>query len=87
MTKLEQEKKVGTDVIIPICNPSTTEIATLPILQSKSLEFPAEISKKKLNYGPGTASWCLDTIVVNNDMMEAKGRIKANREEGKSLKK
>ena len=34
----------------------------------------------------GGVDWCYDTIIVDDYMMEARGRIKSNGEEIKSLK-
>ena len=50
------------------------------------LDLPSsDTPTETLNFSKGTAAWCLEAIVTNNDLMEARGRIKKNREEGKLL--
>ena len=50
------------------------------------LDLPSsDTPTETLNFSKGTAAWCLEAIVANDDLMEARGRIKKNREEGKSL--
>ena len=43
-------------------------------------------SKQALNFGKGTAAWCLKSIVMNRDLMAARSRIRQRQEDGKSLK-
>ena len=40
-----------------------------------------------MNFGKGTATWCLDSIVMNDDLMGAHKRIRNNRTNGQSLRK
>ena len=42
--------------------------------------------KKEVNFSTGTAAWCLDNIVQQNDLHAARKRIKKNQYVGKSLK-
>ena len=46
--------------------------------------FTAE--KQILNYGIGTMAWCLDSIVMSNDLQDARSKLRERQETDKSLK-
>ena len=55
-----------------------------PTLDTKFITpLPPPIIDKP-NLSNGMAAWCVDAIVQNQDLMEARGRIKKNQENGKS---
>ena len=47
---------------------------------------PEATKKLNLNFSEGTALRCLDQIVRSNDIMEARNRIRASQEVGKTLR-
>ena len=64
----------------------TNLIDLSPTFDAKFISEPIPEEKKKGNYSTGVAAWCLDNIVQQHDLHAARGRIKKNREVGKSLK-
>ena len=46
---------------------------------------PVQDKREYLNYSSGTAAFCLDRIVQNHDLMEARERIKKERTDGKNI--
>ena len=50
------------------------------------LENPGNEEIKEVNFATGMAAWCLDTIVQQNYLNEARIRIKKNRKLGQTLK-
>ena len=62
-----------------------TPTALLPTYNPSYLTAEVQHPKEYLNYSHGIAAFCLDRIVQNHDLMEARERIKNERKEGKSI--
>lgn len=63
-----------------------TDLATITAFNPKLVIVPYDETKDLLNFGRGTAALGLDSIVMNNNLMAARSRIKISQETCKSLK-
>ena len=90
ITKEEADNELldGSKIVLPLqkkveltdlIDPSTQ------IIDPRFAAKPIPEEKKVANFSNGTASFCLDKIVMQHDLHEARARIRKNREEGKSL--
>ena len=86
MTKNEQRDETGNGVIIPYhATDNFVEIAdNEPTLDLQYLPPPPQPSTRP-NLKSGMSAYCLDAIVQNQDLMDARERIRRNREEGESV--
>ena len=90
ITKEEAENELldTSKIVLPI--QKRVEITDLidtstQVIDPRYASKPVPDVKKVANFSQGTASFCLDKIVMQQDLNEARSRIKRNREEGKSL--
>ena len=90
MTKEEAANELldASKIVLPI--QKRVEITDLidtstPTIDPRYASKPVPDVKKVANFSQGTASFCLEKIVMQQDLHEARSRIKRNREEGKSL--
>ena len=86
MTENEQRDETGNGVIIPYhATDNFVEIAdNKPTLDLQYLPPPPQPSTRP-NLQSGMSTYCLDAIVQNQDLMDARERIRRNREEGESV--
>ena len=88
ITKEEEEEELlpTSSIILPIqTRESIIDLSSNdPTIDPTYLPVPIHASTP--NFTTGVAAWCLDTIVKDQDLYAARGRIKKNREEGKLLK-
>ena len=83
MTDNEKRDETGNGVIIPYhATENFVEIAeNEPTLDVQYLPPPPQPSTRP-NLQSGMSAYCLDAIVQNQDLMDARERIRKNREEG-----
>ena len=68
--------------IVPI---TTAIIPPSPLINHQYLTMPELEPRKPLNFSQGTAAFCLDKNFRHTDLMQARERIKNERQEGKSV--
>ena len=87
-TEEKQNENLGTsDVTLPFHKlHDVSNCVTLPTFNPDLAKIDYDESKKIPNFGNGAAAWCLDNIVSQQDLMEARSRIRKNRDDGRSLK-
>ena len=89
ITKEEKEKEESatSNIILPMHKKyDSTDLVTTPTFNPDILvKYTPE--KHILNFGRGTAVWCLDSIIMSNDLMAARKRIRENQRNGQLLKK
>ena len=68
--------------IIPI---TTAIIPVSPLINHTYLTISKLDQKQLLNFLHGTAAFCLDRLVRHPDLMQARKRIKNERQEGKNV--
>ena len=90
MTKEEAENELldTSKIVLPI--QKRFEITDLidtstQVIDARYASKPVPDVKKVANFSQGTASFCLEKIVMQHDLNRARSRIKRNREEDKSL--
>jgi len=85
-TEEKQNENLGTsDVLLPFNKlHDVSNCVTLPTFNPDLAQIDYDESKKILNFGNGAAAWCLDNIVSQQDLMEARSRIRKNRDDGRS---
>ena len=93
MTEEEKTLEIGRNLIpntlattlaTTNCTPTTNAPST-PCFELNYLTAPPTEPREKMNYSSGTAALCLDSIVRHGDLMNARERIKRERNEGKTI--
>ena len=89
MTDGEKQQE-GLDTSSVIISPQEqndpTDLALVPTFQPDLAIVKYNPEQKVLDFGQGTAAWCLDSIVMNKDLMSARERIRKQQKVGKTLK-
>ena len=62
-----------------------TDVVTVPTYNPKYATETVEAEREIFNFSSGMATFCIDEIVQNQDLMSARERIKSDREKGKIL--
>ena len=77
MTKEEKDEKLEmSNVLLPFHKlDEVIDCVTLPTFNPDLAKKDYDETKKILNFGNGSAAWCLDTIVMNQDLMAARSHI------------
>ena len=90
ITKEEKDEEISTssEIVLPLhkrveitdlCDPSTQ------VIDFRFASKPIDEAKMRVNFDSGKAAFCLDKIVMNHDLQEARSRIMKRRDEGKTL--
>ena len=89
ITKEEKEKEESVDgnIKLPTHKKNDpTDLAIMPTFNPDLAVVPYIADQQILNFGKGTAAWCLDSMVMSHDLMAARERIRKSQIEGQTIK-